>query len=94
MVRDLVGTVQRTKAEIGLFVTLTPPTKPMEKEAAAAGFYRAGNGREYPRIQILTIEDLLTRRKRPEYWDMDMGELTFKKAQREAGEVAVQGQLF
>jgi site-specific DNA-methyltransferase (adenine-specific) len=32
----------------------------MEKEAAAAGLYRAGNGREYPRIQILTIEDLLT----------------------------------
>jgi site-specific DNA-methyltransferase (adenine-specific) len=66
----------------------------MEKEAAAAGFYRAGNGREYPRIQILTIEDLLTRRKRPEYWDLDMGELTFKKAQREAREVAVQGKLF
>lgn len=94
MIRDLVGTVQRTKAEIGLFITLTPPTKPMEKEAAATGFYRAGNGRDYPRIQILTIEDLLTGRKRPEYWDMSMGELTFKKAQREAGEVAVQGQLF
>lgn len=94
MIRDLVGTVQRTKAEIGLFVTLTPSTKPMEKEAAAAGFYRAGNGREYPRIQILTIEDLLTKRKRPEYWDMDMGELTFKKAQRESTDVAVQGKLF
>ncbi len=94
MVRDLVGTLQRTKAEIGLFVTLTPPTKPMEKEAAAAGFYRAGNGREYPRIQILTIEELLARRKRPEYWDMDMGELTFKKAQRESTDVVVQGELF
>ena len=94
MIRDLVGTVQRTKAEIGLFVTLTSPTKPMEKEAAAAGFYRAGNGKEYSRIQILTIEDLLTRRKRPEYWDMDMGELTFKKAQRENTDVAVQGKLF
>jgi site-specific DNA-methyltransferase (adenine-specific) len=94
MVRDLVGTVQRTKAEIGLFITLTPPTKPMEKEAAAAGFYRAGNGQEYLRIQILTIEDLLTRRKRPEYWDMSMGELTFKKAQKETRDVAVQGQLF
>lgn len=94
MIRDLVGTIQRTKAEIGLFVTLTPPTRPMEKEAAAAGFYRAGNGREYPRLQILTIEDLLTRRKRPEYWDMDMGELTFKKAQRESTNVAVQGELF
>jgi site-specific DNA-methyltransferase (adenine-specific) len=94
MVRDLVGTVQRTKAEIGLFITLTPPTKPMEKEAAAAGFYRAGNGRDYPRIQILAIDDLLTRRKRPEYWDMGMGELTFKKAQRESSDVAVQGKLF
>ncbi len=94
MIRDLVGTVQRTKAEIGLFITLTPPTKPMEKEAAAAGFYRAGNGQEYSRIQILTIEDLLTGRKRPEYWDMSMGELTFKKAQKETRDVAVQGQLF
>ncbi len=94
MMRDLVGTVQRTKAEIGLLVTLTSPTKPMEKEAAAAGFYRAGNGRDYPRIQILTIDDLLTKRKRPEYWDLDMGELTFKKAQRENGNVSVQGKLF
>jgi site-specific DNA-methyltransferase (adenine-specific) len=66
----------------------------MEKEAAAAGFYRAGNGQEYPRIQILTIDDLLTKRKRPEYWDLDMGELTFKKAQRETTNVAVQGELF
>ncbi len=66
----------------------------MENEAATAGLYRAGNGREYPRIQILTIENLLTRRKRPEYWDMDRGELTFKKAQREVRDVAVQGNLF
>ncbi len=94
MIRDLVGTVGRTKAEIGLFITLTPPTKPMLKEADSAGFYRAGNGREYPRIQILTIEDLLTGHKRPEYWDMSMGELTFKKAQREAREIAEQGYLF
>lgn len=94
MVRDLVGTMQREKSDIGLFVTLTPPTKPMEREAATAGLYKSGNGREYPRVQILTIEDLLTGRKRPEYWDMSMGELTFKKAQREAESIAVQGQLF
>lgn len=94
MIRDLVGTMQRTKVEIGLFITLTPPTKPMEREAAAAGFFRAGNGQEYPRVQILTIEDLLTGRKRPEYWDMSMGDLTFRKAQREARTVAEQGSLF
>lgn len=84
MVRDLVGTVQRTKAEIGLFITLAPPSKPMLKEAASAGFYKAGNDRDYARIQILTIEDLLTGHKRPEYFDMSRGQLTFKKAQREA----------
>ncbi len=94
MVRDLRGTMQREESDIGLFVTLTPPTKPMEKEAATAGLYKAGNGREYSRVQILTIEDLLSGRKRPEYWDRSMGELTFKKAQREAESIAVQGQLF
>lgn len=87
MVRDLVGTLQRTKAEIGLFITLTPPTKPMLKEAATAGMYRAGNGKEYPRIQILTIESLLSGKSRPEFFDMSMGQLTFKKAQREKGKL-------
>jgi hypothetical protein len=36
----------------------------------------------------------MKRRKRPEYWDMDMGDLTFKKAQREVREVGIQGKLF
>jgi site-specific DNA-methyltransferase (adenine-specific) len=83
MLKDLIAAVQGSKAAIGLFVALTPPTKPMLKEAATAGFYRAGNGRDYPRIQILTIEDLLTGRQRPEFFDMSAGELTFKKALRE-----------
>lgn len=46
MLKDLIATVSSNKAEIGLFVTLTPPTKPMLKEAATAGFYKAGNGRQ------------------------------------------------
>ena len=37
MIRDLVGTVQRENAEIGVFLTLTEPTRPMLTEAAAAG---------------------------------------------------------
>jgi site-specific DNA-methyltransferase (adenine-specific) len=93
MLKDLIATVSSNKAEIGLFVTLTPPTKPMLKEAATAGFYKAGNGRDYPRIQILTIEGVLSGRERAEYFDMNSGELTFKKAQRERDNTEEQLQL-
>ncbi len=59
-VRDLIGVVQREKAEMGLFLTLEPFTKPMEQEAVLAGFYESPLGKNYPKIQILTIEDLLS----------------------------------
>ena len=59
MIRDLKGVLDREKAPIGVFLTLVPPTKPMEKEAAAAGFYVSG-GRQYPRIQIITVAQALS----------------------------------
>ncbi|MBE2192992.1 MAG: restriction endonuclease, partial [Anaerolinea sp.] len=56
-VRDLVGTLEREKAEIGVFITLEAPSKPMRQEAASAGFYHSpGWDKDYPRVQILTIE--------------------------------------
>jgi site-specific DNA-methyltransferase (adenine-specific) len=58
-IRDLVGTVQREQAEIGLFITLEPPTREMKLEALNAGNYDSpGWGKSYPKIQILTIEQL------------------------------------
>ncbi|MFM6218886.1 MAG: hypothetical protein ACKPDM_00750, partial [Dolichospermum sp.] len=63
------------------------------KEAASSGFYKAGNGRNYDKIQILTIEELLNGEKKPEFFDMKLGELTFKKAQRENQNIAEQGEL-
>ena len=44
-----------------MFITLEPPTKPMVKEAASAGFYHPPHDPEqkYPKIQIVTIEELL-----------------------------------
>lgn len=83
MVRDLIGTVHNNQADLGLLLTLVEPTKAMRTEAAKAGFYQAGNGRNYPKIQILTIEDLLTQGKRPEYYDMSCGDLTFRRAKKE-----------
>ena len=59
-IRDLVGTINREKAIIGVFITLEEPTGAMKKEAATAGFYESVTwDKKYPRIQILTIEDLL-----------------------------------
>ena len=53
MVKDLIATVEREKAAIGLFVTLAEPTRPMTTEAVSAGFYESPIGKSYPKIQIL-----------------------------------------
>jgi DNA modification methylase len=82
MIRDLKGVLDREKAQIGLFVTLAEPTKPMVVEAAAAGFYESPHHGQFPRLQILTIEGLMNGTQRPLYPDMSGG-LTFKKAARE-----------
>ena len=58
--RDLIGTVEQEKAALGVFITLEPPTAPMETAAVTAGFYHSpGWNQDYRRIQILTIEQLL-----------------------------------
>ena len=76
---------EREKAIIGLFVTLTEPTKDMLKEASSAGFHEVGT-KQYPKIQILTIKGLLEGRERPEYFDQHIvkGSGGFKKAKKEA----------
>jgi site-specific DNA-methyltransferase (adenine-specific) len=59
-VRDLIGAVEQEKAAMGVFITLEPPTAPMETAAVTAGYYHSpGWHQDYRRIQILTIEDLL-----------------------------------
>ncbi len=60
LIRDLKGTVDREKAALGLFITLEEPTRDMRTEAVSAGFYRSEVWqRDYPKIQIRTVEDLL-----------------------------------
>ncbi|MCE5294475.1 MAG: restriction endonuclease, partial [Chlamydiales bacterium] len=82
-VRDLIGVVERENAQMGVFITLEEPTKPMRAEAAQAGFYRSEVwDRDYPRIQILTIAELLAGK------GIDMPPLrevsqTFKRANKE-----------
>lgn len=59
-VRDLRGVIDREKAEQGVLITLQGPTKPMYAEAADAGFYESLAWKtKHPRLQIITIEELL-----------------------------------
>ena len=86
-VRDLKGTLQREQAAIGVFITLEPPSKDMTTEAVSAGFYQSpGWNKDYPRIQILTIEELLHNAevKMPPQFG------TFKQAQRVQQQEALQ----
>ena len=51
---------ERENAAIGVFITLEKSSSQMETEAADAGFYQTFAGAvKYPKIQILTIEELL-----------------------------------
>jgi site-specific DNA-methyltransferase (adenine-specific) len=81
-VRDLRGTIEREKAEIGVLITMQESTQPMRAEAASAGSYHTpgevtpGAIQDFPRLQILSIEELMAGKKvaRPFY------NVTFKKA--------------
>lgn len=92
-VRDLRAVIEREKAQIGVLLTMQEPTKPMRTEAAEAGFYQSpGAGTSHPRLQILTISELLAGKK------IDMpfggqGNVTFKKAKKAPVQEGSQGAL-
>lgn len=74
-VRDLRGVIEREKAAIGVLVLAQPPTRDMEQEAVGAGFYavRGIAQADYPKIQILTVDDLFAgvRIEYPRYGHID-----------------------
>jgi site-specific DNA-methyltransferase (adenine-specific) len=62
-IRDLIGVLQNEESPMGLFITLEEPTRNMLQTAATAGMYESKAWGKFPRIQILTLEELLTGRK-------------------------------
>jgi hypothetical protein len=92
-IRDLRGVLDREKAEIGVLLTMQEPTQPMRTEAAAGGFYKSpGWNRSYPRLQILTVAELLTGKA------IDMPPLrqvsrTFKKAPKAESDQSEQHEI-
>jgi site-specific DNA-methyltransferase (adenine-specific) len=65
-IRELRDVVSRQKGAIGIFITLEEPTSEMIKEMKATEPYISPKfNQEFPKIQILTIEELL-KGKRPQ----------------------------
>jgi site-specific DNA-methyltransferase (adenine-specific) len=79
-VHDFVGVLNRGKAEMGVFLSFDEPTKPMLREAAEARLYKSSDGTTYPRLQILTIQQILDGRQ-PQS-PLHRRDATFKKAPR------------
>lgn len=91
VIRDLRGVIEREGAEIGVLITLEPPSQPMKAEAAAAGYYKPKEwNRSFPRLQILTVEGLLAGVER---LDMPPSVTTFKTAPKEKSAPAEQKPL-
>lgn len=90
-IRDLRGALEREEAAIGVFLTLEEPSRDMTAEAVSAGYYHSPLWqKDYPRVQILTVEDLLNGKS------IDMPPTTygtFKQAGRIKKSEGKQGEL-
>ena len=79
-VRDLKGVLEREKATIGVLISMQEPTAPMKTEAVTAGFYESATwGQKYPKVQLLTVAELLAGKK-VEMPPIRQVSATFKKA--------------
>jgi len=87
-VRELRGVMEREGAEMAALLTLHEPTAAMRSEAAAAGRYTSpGWNRDYPRLQIVTVAQLL-REEGLAYPPPAQSNVTFKRASKARGKQA------
>jgi len=92
-VRDLKGVLDREKAAIGILITMQKPTRSMKTEAVKGGFFKSKTwGRQYPKIQLLTVAELLAGKK-VEMPPIRQVGATFKKAPRAKGKKAENQEL-
>jgi DNA modification methylase len=92
-IRDLRGVVERENAAIGAFITLEEPSRDMVTEAVSSGYFHSPVWqKDYPRIQILTVDELLNGKQIE--MPPSKSRLTFKQAKRESKKDATQEELF
>ena len=83
MVRDLIGTVDGQRAEMGLLITMGSITRGMIEALNRSGSYIwPVNQRRYPKVQAVTVEGLLAGHKP----DLPTAILPYVKARAYAGE--------
>ena len=92
-VRDLRGVFEREKAALGVLLTFNAPTKAMRTEAASAGFYDSPWGGQHPRVQILTVGELLAG-KTLDAPPARQTSLTYKRAPKVRKEAGTQPKMF
>jgi DNA modification methylase len=81
-VHSLRGVMDGQKAAIGVLISMQNPTGPMKEEAVTAGFFESKTwGKKYPKIQLLTIAELLAGKK-IEMPPIKQVGATFKKADK------------
>lgn len=80
IIRDLIGTVDKEKAAIGLLISLHEPTSGMKELAIHSGSYKSELwNRDFPRIQIRSVKELLIEGKQ---FDLPPQVSPLKKAER------------
>lgn len=87
-VRDLRGVLDREKADIGVLISMQKPTGPMKAEAGNAGSFPSPWGK-HPKIQLITVEDLLDGR-RLDTPPLTQTNITFSKAPKAKDKTAQQ----
>jgi site-specific DNA-methyltransferase (adenine-specific) len=93
-VRDLRGVLDREQAAIGVLITLDEPTAPMKAEAASVGFYvHKTNQQQYPRLQLRTVQELMTGKGIQRPTSAAAVDETFKEAPKAKGKKGDQKQL-
>lgn len=91
-IRDLKGTMQREQSKFGIFITLTEPTKQMKEETVSAGFESSPlGGEKIPRIEILTIKELLENKVMPKVSQVYKVYESYRKAELSDEEIAERG---
>ena len=65
-VRDLIGTVESQKAQMGVLISMAEPSRGVIDAANHGGTYTwLVNGQTYPKVQVITVAELLSG-KRPD----------------------------
>jgi hypothetical protein len=75
-------------------ITLYEPNKAMIDEAAGSGLYHSPDGNAYPKIQILSIENLLKGHQPSQPKDLLSGAATFKKSKPKLSDTSRKASLF